>query len=67
MKEKQIVVDIDVEGTIHAETFGMTGTECIDALDKLLSEIALETSVSKKSDFFAEGTTVDNTIKNKRS
>ena len=40
MAEKKIVIDINEEGALHAETFGMQGTECIAELDKLMKDIA---------------------------
>ena len=38
MEEKKIVVDISEEGTIHAETFGMQGVECVVELDRLMKD-----------------------------
>lgn len=67
MAEKKIVIDIDDKGEIKAETFGMQGTECLNELDKLLKDLALETQTTKKPDFFKEGTSVDNKIKVKNS
>ena len=63
MAEKKIVIDIDESGSINAETFGMYGTECLSELDKLLKDLALESKITKKDEFFKEGTLVDNTIK----
>ena len=47
MKEKKIVIDIDDKGKINAETFGIHGVECLQELDKLLKDIALETKIEK--------------------
>lgn len=66
MAEKKIVIDIDDKGAIKAETFGMQGTECLEELDRLLKDLALQTETTKKPEFFKEGTTVDNTIKAKK-
>lgn len=63
MADKKIVIDIDNQGNINAETFGMQGIECLNELDKLLKDLALETTTTKKPEFFKEGTTVDNNIK----
>ena len=52
MREKKIVIDIDNQGSIDAETFGMHGTECLDELDKILRDLALETSTVKKDDYY---------------
>jgi len=67
MAEKKIVIDIDDKGKIKAETFGMEGLDCLNELDKLLKDLALETETTKKPEFFKEGTTVDNTVKVKNS
>ena len=65
MAEKKIVVNINDKGEIDAETFGMQGTECLQELDKLLKDLALETTTVKKEDFFKEGTTINQTITTK--
>lgn len=67
MSEKKIVIDISDKGEIKAETFGMQGTECLNELDKLLKDLALENNIVKKDEFFKEGTTVQNQTKVKNS
>lgn len=67
MPDKKIVIDINEKGEINAETFGMQGTECLEELDKILKDLALQTETIKKDEFFKEGTTVDNTIKVRKS
>ena len=66
MSEKKIVIDINDKGEINAETFNMEGTECLDELDKILKDLALETETTKKDEFFKNSTKVDNTIKVKK-
>lgn len=66
MPEKKIVVNISDTGEIDAETFNIEGTECLEELDKLLKDLALETTTTKKEDFFRNSTRVDNTIKVKK-
>ncbi len=63
MPDKRIVIDIDENGQIEAETFDMQGTECLEELDKLLKDLALETTVSKKEEFFKSGVAAENQIK----
>ena len=63
MAEKKIVIDINEEGALHAETFGMRGTECIAELDKLMKDIARNGRSTKKPEYFKEGVATDNTIK----
>ena len=66
MAEKKIVVNIIDTGEIDAETFNMEGTECLEELDKLLKDLALESKTTKKPEFFKNSTKVDNTIKVKK-
>ena len=66
MPEKKIVVNISDTGEIDAETFNMEGTECLEELDKLLKDLARETTTTKKGDFFRNSTKVNNTIKVKK-
>ena len=63
MAEKKIVIDINEEGALHAETFGMQGTECIAELDKLMKDIARHGRSVKKPEYFKEGVSSNNTIK----
>lgn len=63
MAEKKIIIDINDTGNINAETFGIHGAECIQELDKMLKDLALETVTNKKTEFFKEGKIVDKTIK----
>lgn len=64
MAEKKIIVDIDDMGNISAETFGMTGTECIDELDKLMKDVATSGNCKKKSEYFQQRTQEVCTVKN---
>lgn len=66
MADKRIVIDINDKGEIKAETFGMQGTECLNELDKLLKDLALESETTKKQEFFKEGTTTTNIVKAKK-
>ena len=63
MPEKKIIVNISDKGKIDAETFNIEGVECLEELDKLLKDLALETTTTKKEDFFRNSTKVNNTIK----
>ena len=65
MEEKKIVINIDDSGVIDAETFGIEGVECLEALDKLLKDLALETETTMKEEFFKNSKKIDNTIKAK--
>lgn len=63
MEEKKIVIDINEEGTFHAETFGMEGTECIEELDKLMKDLARQGNYTKKPEYYKKGIKADNAIK----
>lgn len=66
MAEKKIVIDIDDKGSINAETFGITGTECLDELDRLMKDLALSGTVEKKKEFFEQETKSEEKVTNKR-
>lgn len=55
MNEKKIVIKIDNTGKCEAETFGVYGNECISELDKLLKDLSLVSTTSKKDEFYKEG------------
>lgn len=66
MAEKKIVVNINENGEISAETFGFQGASCVAELDKLLKGLAMGGAIEKKSEYFKEGVSVDNTVKANR-
>jgi len=39
MAEEQIKITIDKNGSFHAETHGLKGQDCLDALDELLGNL----------------------------
>ncbi len=65
MAEKKIVIDIDDKGGILAETFGLIGTECVDELDKLMKDLALSGTTTKKQEFYEQRTRTNNIVTNK--
>ena len=67
MAEKRIIIDINEEGALHAETFGMQGTECIAELDKLMKDIARIGERTKKPEYFKEGISADTFVKVKQN
>ncbi len=66
MADKKIVIEINDKGEINAETFGIQGIECLNELDKLLKDLALETTTNKKPEFFKECIAENNTVKAKK-
>lgn len=63
MTEKKIVIDISEDGQLHAETFGMVGTECVLELDRIMKDIARSVVRKKKPEYFKEKNVTDTTIK----
>lgn len=52
VKDKSIVVEIDLEGNIHAETFQMEGADCIEEIHKLMKDIATLKLDEKKPEYY---------------
>lgn len=65
MGEKKIVINIGKDGSMDAETFGMSGMECLDEIDKLMKDLALSGSYQKKKEFYEQKSSVDQAIINK--
>lgn len=65
MGEKKIVINIGKDGSMDAETFGMSGTECLDEIDKLMKDLALSGAYQKKKEFYEQKSSVDQAIINK--
>jgi hypothetical protein len=51
---KKIVINIDSEGNIDAETFDFKGISCSEQLDKLFKDIANNPKRTKKKDYYQE-------------
>lgn len=65
MAEKKIVIDIDDKGGINAETFGLVGAECVDELDKLMKDLAMAGTTTKKPEFYDQRIQTNRTVTNK--
>ncbi len=65
MGEKKIVINIGKDGSMDAETFGMSGTECLDEIDKLMKDLALSGTYHKKKEFYEQKSSVHQAIINK--
>ena len=65
MEEKKIVIDISEDGSIHAETFGMFGVECVSELDKLMKDLARCGTHKHKPEYYKEGIQADTTVRAK--
>lgn len=65
MKENKIIVKINENGEIEAETFGMEGVDCVDELNRLMRDVATVTSNIKKPEYYKNKITGTNEVKNK--
>lgn len=52
MDKKQIIVDINNDGTVNAETFGFKGVGCVDELNKLMKNIASQVEATNKKEYY---------------
>ncbi|MGD9679119.1 MAG: DUF2997 domain-containing protein [Vulcanibacillus sp.] len=66
MKEKYIIVEIDKDGSINAETFNFTGPKCVDFLNGLMKDLAMVNSDTKKPEYYESEVIENTTIKVKR-
>jgi len=60
MAEEKIVVEIDENGELKAETFGLVGPICMEKLDKLLKDFDGGDN-EKKPDYYKHPTISPNT------
>jgi hypothetical protein len=65
MDEQKIVVKIDENGDMNAETFGFDGQACVDELSKLMKNLAVVTAERKKSEYFKSKTIAQTKVTNK--
>ena len=66
---KQLVVRLKADGTVDAETFGMTGEEClgyITALEDLLDATTVESSFTSDYDAVSAQTETASTQQDRR-
>ena len=67
MAEQTIIITIDENGKITAETSGIKGEVCLDQLQDLLEDIAPLTSLKKTDEYYQEKhIKVNNQLKQKR-
>lgn len=52
MKETKIIVNIDSDGKISAETKGITGETCVAELENLLKDICNIETIEKTDDYY---------------
>ncbi|POH66716.1 hypothetical protein C3B61_09225 [Cryobacterium zongtaii] len=54
MTDKQLIVQVRPDGTVHAETLGMFGNECLDYIIVLENMLEAETTSSSFTDAYAQ-------------
>jgi len=59
---KKVVVDINTDGFVKAETFNYQGSGCLQELEKLLACLEGQTETDKKDDYYREKGLIDNNI-----
>lgn len=52
MKEFNVIVEIDEDGSIKAETKGMEGEVCVTELDEILEGLSGERDFKNKPEFY---------------
>lgn len=52
MQEYNVIIDIDEDGNIQAETKGMKGDICVSELDEILKGIEGEQSFKNKPEYY---------------
>jgi len=52
--DKQLIVQVRPDGSVHAETIGMYGDECLDYIAVLENMLDAETTASSFTDAYAQ-------------
>ena len=65
MQEYNVIIEIDEDGNVKAETKGMKGDICVGELDELLKGLDGEQNIDNKPEFYDKSVKKKNTIKNK--
>lgn len=64
--EEKIIIKIDEDGMLHAETEGFFGTSCVTEIDKLMKGISNSGHHKKKAEYYQEKIDTVNTQTVKR-
>lgn len=54
MTDKQLIVQVRPDGSVHAETIGMHGNECLDYIAVLENMLDAETTESSFTEAYAQ-------------
>ncbi|MFC5931083.1 DUF2997 domain-containing protein [Cryobacterium melibiosiphilum] len=61
MTDKQLIVQVRPDGTVHAETLGLYGAECLDYIAVLEDMLDAETTESSFTDAYGQVATEQQT------
>ncbi len=65
MQEYNVIIEIDEEGNIQAETKGMKGEVCVNELDEILKGLEGEQNFKNKPEFYHKNVRQKTKLKNK--
>ena len=65
MQEYNVIIEIDEDGNIKAETKGMQGTVCVEELENILQGLDGEKNKKNKPEYYQKGSSIKNKIHNK--
>lgn len=65
MQEYNVIIEIDEDGNIQAETKGMKGDICISELDEILKGLDGELKFKNKPEFYQKNEKQTTKLKNK--
>ena len=66
MKEFNVIVEIDEDGNIKAETKGMDGEICVTELDEILAGLVGERDFKNKPEFYKKAQKINKKIEVKK-
>jgi len=62
MDEEKITIKVDKDGNIVADVHGIPGPSCVDALGKILEEIAEIYDMKKTDEYYMEPKVIEKTV-----
>ena len=64
MQEYNVIIEIDEDGNIKAETKGMKGNTCVAELDEILKGLDGEQNFKNKPEYYQKTKVIKQTVKN---
>jgi len=65
MQEYNVIIEIDEDGNIKAETKGMKGDVCISELDEILKGLDGEQKFKNKTEFYEKSSKQKKVVRNR--